>query len=301
MRSAALRRVIAGLGVFGIAVVAAGLLLPVACSPDHDFRPGVEHLHRIDEMAWAPALRPDSLLVVSYNVQYGEDVAVALNDLRRAGLDRPDILLVQEMNPAGIDTLAGALALDARYQPAAIHRHHERRFGNAVLSRWPILSHELLVLPHGHPLTGDRRIALACDIDVHGRIVRVISVHLATVILGSDRRFEQAAAVVDSLVSGDARSVVVGGDFNTATEAEVRRLRRLYRDRARLRPAKLGPDCTIGWHPGRLLNAGCRLDHIFMRGLAPGTGGVATDALASDHYPIWSWVRWPADRGGTHQ
>jgi len=287
--------VIATLGVSGIAVVAAGLLLPAACSPDHDFHPGIEHLHRIDTMTWAPALRPDSLLVVSYNVQYGEDVAVALNDLRRAGLDRPDILLVQEMNPAGIDTLAGTLALNARYQPASIHRHHERRFGNALLSRWPILSHELLVLPHGHPLTGDQRIALACDVDVRGHVVRVVSVHLATVILGSDRRFEQAAAVVDSLVSGDVGPVVVGGDFNTATEGEIRRLRRLYRDRARLQPARLGLDCTIGWHPGRLVNAGCRLDHIFVRGFEPGTGGVATEALASDHYPVWSWLHWEGD------
>jgi endonuclease/exonuclease/phosphatase family metal-dependent hydrolase len=282
-----LRRVAAALLVGAVA-------LAIGCASDPEFRPDRQHLHRVDAALPVPMSPPDSLLVVSYNVQYGEDVGLAIADLRRAGLVRPDVLLLQEMTPAGVDSVARALGLHARYQPAAIHPHHDRRFGNAVLTRWPILGTRLLVLPHGHPVTGDRRIALACDLDVAGHEVRVVSVHLATVIVDADARLEQALAVVDSLVVGGPERTIVGGDFNTGLPGDVARLRRLYRRSVDLHPANLGRGCTVRWHPGRLLGGACLLDHVFARGLEPRVAGISRSAVASDHYPIWAWLQWSA-------
>lgn len=268
------------------------LLATVGCVTGSSFRPGREHLVAIAATDPPPGVAADTLLVVSYNIQYGEDVSVALADLQAAGLDGCDILLLQEMDPAGVDTLARALGLHARYHPASIHLHHGRRFGNAVLSRWPILRTELLVLPHPNPWNGHRRVALACDLDVAGRPLRVISLHLDTVVIPADRRRDQAAAVLEQLVLPWQGDLVVGGDFNLATPAGLAAVRRRYRHEARLRHVNLGEDCTVHWNLGRLLGAGCQLDHFFQRGFTVPLAGVATGARASDHLPIWCRLVW---------
>jgi endonuclease/exonuclease/phosphatase family metal-dependent hydrolase len=264
---------------------------PGGCGFDREFRPDPRHAAVQPAPAPAPA-RPDSLLVVSYNIQYGEDVALAVDDLRAAGLDRPDILLLQEMTPGGVDTVARALDLGYVYQPASVHPHHGRPFGNAVLSRWPIEAHRLLVLPHAHPVTGHRRVALACDLNVAGTPVRAVSLHLATAVLATALRVDQAAAVLDSLVVPWPGALVIGGDFNTAGPHDVATVRRMYRRDGRLHPAHLPNDCTVRGHPWRLLGAGCRLDHLFLRGLDDGATGIATGSEASDHFPVWARVGW---------
>ena len=273
-----------------VAVVAAAL---AGCAIDRTFGPGPRHAVSAPP-ARASTAAPDSLLIASYNIQYGEDVALAIDDLRRAGLDRPDILLLQEMTPAGVDSVARALGLGYVYQPASVHPHHGRLFGNAVLSRWPVTAHRLLVLPHPHPVTGHRRIALACDLDVAGRPVRTVSLHLATPVLATALRLDQAAAVLDSLVTPWPGAVIVGGDFNTAGPHDVAAVRKMYRRAGRLHPARLPEGCTVRGHPWRLLGAGCRLDHLFLRGLDDGSAGIATGSEASDHFPIWARVGWRA-------
>jgi endonuclease/exonuclease/phosphatase family metal-dependent hydrolase len=268
------------------------LLAIAACGIDRDFRPGPQHeVLQTGARPVSPS-PPDSLLVVSYNIQYGEDVAEAVADLRRAGLDRPDILLLQEMTPEGVDTVATALGLHGVYHPAAVHPHHGRLFGNAVLSPWPITGSELVVLPHPHPWSGHRRIAVAADLDVAGRPVRAVSLHLATAVVAARQRFEQAVAVVDSLVLGTGGAVVVGGDFNTSAPNDIIAIRKHYRRSARLLPVHLPPECTVRWHVWRILDVGCRLDHLFLSGLDAGRSGIATGATASDHFPIWARVGW---------
>ena len=278
---------------------AAGRLLAVVflaagvagCVIDRDFRPGPAHLATALAPDHPPAA-PDSLLLVSYNIQYGEDLDQALADLRRAGLDQPDILLLQEMTPAGVESLARALSLGYVYHPASVHPHHQRLFGNAVLSRWPITAERLLVLPHPHPWSGHRRIAVSCDLDIAGRHVRAVSVHLATAVLDDAARLDQATAILDSLVADHPGPVIVGGDFNTAAAPALAALRKTYRRRARLLPVRLPDGCTIRWNYGRPLGAGCRLDHVFLRGLRAGAAGIERAATASDHFPIWARIGW---------
>ncbi len=86
--------------------------------------------------------------------------------------------------------------------------------------------------------------------------------------------------------------MIVGGDFNTATAPALADLRKTYRRGARLLPARLPDGCTIRWNYGRPLGAGCRLDHLFLRGLDAGSTGIERAAVASDHFPIWARVGW---------
>jgi len=282
--------VAAALGGAVLVLLAVGL--GGGCAAESSFRPGAQHLVAlVASQTDQPAQRPDSLLVVSYNIQYGEDVGVALADLRAAGLDRADILLVQEMGPDGVDTLSRALGLHAVYHPASFHPHHDRPFGNAVLSRWPITGSRLLVLPHPHPWTGHRRIAVAADLDVAGQPLRTVSLHVATPVLSPAARLEQATAVLDTLVAGWDGPLVVGGDFNTSLRGDYAALRKRYRRQARLLPVP-PTGCTVRWHPARLVGARCILDHLFLRGLVPGRHGVARQAAASDHFPVWARVGW---------
>ncbi len=268
------------------------LALAAGCGIDRDFRPGPGHVVLQTDLAAPTVAMPESLLVVSYNIQFAEHVEQAIDDLRTAGLDRPDILLLQEMTPEGVEAVAAALDLNHIYHPAAIHPHHSKLFGNAILSPWPISNDRILILPHPHPWSGQNRIAASCDLDIAGRPVRTVSLHLATAVVAARQRFEQATAVVDSLVHGFDGPVVVGGDFNTSAPNDVINIRKHYRREARLLPVRLPPACTVRWHIWRVLDVGCKLDHLFIRGLRAGTSGIADEAAGSDHFPIWARLGW---------
>lgn len=248
---------------------------------------GPAALPRAGQYAPPRAGSTDSLVVVSYNIRYGEALDAALADLRgHPRLREADIYLLQEMDPAGAGFLARALRCDFVYHAASVSRHHGRPFGNAVLSRWPIVAHRALELPHAAPLSGQQRVAVAVDLDVDGRRVRAVSVHLAAVVSRLDDRLDQARAVADSLTRG-AGIAIVGGDFNTATAHEARLVRRLLR-RAELREARLPPGATFERSLLGLARLGFRLDRIYAAGLRAAAAGIASEARASDHYPIWA-------------
>jgi len=230
----------------------------------------------------------DSLTVVSWNIAYGENVDLALRELQDdPRLAAADIVLLQEMEPSGSKRLAEALGFHFVHGSASVNPHHGRLFGNAVLSRWPIVGDRVLILPHETLLTGHRRIAVAADIALgSGRTVRAISIHTATMIMDLEKRLAQAQAAADSL-GGLQGLTIIGGDFNTVSEYEVTELgqlmRRLGQTLVRL-PA--GP--TLRNRLKKLPGSTPVLDHFFCRGLVPGASGVAAQTTVSDHFPIWT-------------
>ena len=276
----------------------AGLLLTAAwwsagCGLFAGYAPEEAPVHRGRAAAVSVPV-PDSLRVVSWNIQYGEAVGTALDELRaHPRLANPDLLLVQEIAPEDAALLADSLGLNHVYRAAAVHPHHAELFGNAVLSRWPIVAHEVEVLPHPTPLTGHRRIAVAATVDLgpRGELVAV-SVHTATVIMDQENRFDQAAAVFDSLGLGD-RPAVVARDFNTITDYEVTLLRRVGRKHG-LTHVRLPAGPTISSSLRKLSGQQFALDHILLRGLEAGARGVVRTTTASDHYPVWAVIALPA-------
>jgi len=242
------------------------LVALTGCGLKTGYAPSKVTVHR--GAAAAPAPAPgDSIRVVSWNIQYGENVAKAVGEIRaNPELAAADIILL-------------------------VHPHHKKLFGNAVLSRWPIINDQVLILPHETILTGHRRIAVAADIDLGSRTVRAISIHTATVVMNQDNRIDQAKAVRDSL-GGFQGPVILGGDFNTISEYEVTLLRQTMR-RLRLKPVRLPEGPTIANKYKKVPGSVPVLDHFFCKEFVPGSRGVDRSALASDHYPIWAVLAAP--------
>ena len=281
-------------GLAGIMVLALSLLLG-GCLDVVNYPATGENLSRGDHglaPAAMPAVAPDSLLVASYNIYLGQDIDQALADLRaNPRLAGADVLLLQEVDPDGAERLARALRMNHVYWPSFWISRTGRLFGNAVLSRWPIIDRMAVQLPHANPLIGIRRVAVAADIQVGDRRLRVVDVHLSTVTVPTAHRLQQATVALDSL-AGVAGPVVFGGDFNTVSRSDRLQMRRLLR-KAGFRPVHLPPGATAHSRVLAFTGFRLRLDHLYGRGLTPGDGGIDRRARASDHYPVWGTFAWP--------
>jgi len=273
-----------------MALLLTGLSLWPACAKQVSYTSADAPLHQ-GNYAQHTAAVPDSFTLVSYNIQYAEDIDVALAELQNSPrLKQADIILLQEMDPPGTETIARALAMNYVYYPASVNPHHARLFGNAVLSRWLITTAAVSILPHGHPFSGHRRIAVSADLQVGDHSLRVVSVHTATVVTEQDKRIEQARAALDSLTR-DNIPIVIAGDFNTVLQYTRTLLRRLFRQGG-YQQARLPAGPTVRSQMGKLLGLELILDHIFYRQLDLLSCGVHKEATASDHFPIWAVFTW---------
>ncbi|HEY0673023.1 MAG TPA: endonuclease/exonuclease/phosphatase family protein [Longimicrobiales bacterium] len=221
----------------------------------------------------APA---ETLKVVSFNIEFALQVERALAVLREEPeLKDADIVLLQEMDGPGTRYIARALGMYYVYYPATQHMLYGRDFGNAVLSRWPIVADRKLVLPHKARVYRTLRTATAATIRIGADSVRVYSTHLGTVAnINARQRSEQLQTVLADAAPFDR--VILGGDMNHGAVGGVAR-RHGY-----LWPTENGPPtATIG-----------RLDHIFFKGLSipqsDASGTVFDVRAASDHLPIWA-------------
>jgi endonuclease/exonuclease/phosphatase family metal-dependent hydrolase len=224
---------------------------------------------------------PDSLRVVTFNIQFAQEVDAALALFRRdPAMRNADVVLLQEMDVAGTRRIAHDLGLHYVYYPATISPVTGRPFGNAILARWPIEDDRKILLPHLGRFGHTQRIAVAGTIRAGGRALRVYSVHLATGIesRGAWKR-DQAMAIVRDADSTGTDGVIIAGDLNSERVGRVFDAGG-YRWVTRALPATTE---TLS------------LDHVFLRGLAltrPTARGVVTDnAGASDHRPLWVVVR----------
>jgi len=215
------------------------------------------------------------LRVVSFNIAFARQVdsAIALLTSEPALRDA-DVILLQEMDEKATGRLAEALGLGYVYYPAVLSFRTRRQFGNAVLSRWPIVADEKIVLPHVSRFGRTQRTATVATIQVGSRLVRVYSTHLGTMgDLAPASRREQ----LQTILANAARypRVVIGGDMNDEGVGRV------ARETGYAWPTQHGPSThRLG-----------RLDHIFIRGLASPDSGAAGTVLdahgSSDHLPVW--------------
>ncbi len=233
----------------------------------------------------APA-RPDSapgphaLRVVTYNVQFGRHIDRAINVLStRAPLPGADIIVLQEMDAEGTRRIAEALGMSWIYYPAVVHPKAARQdFGNAVLSRWPIVADEKLMLPHIAGQRHAQRIATAATVLVDTIKVRVYSAHLGT---PSDIRPSKRRDQADMIIADAAAYpfVIVAGDMNNHG---------------------IGKEFVAGGYQwptehNRFTTTVFNWDHIFLKGFSVATPGgakvtgVVRDTLGtSDHDPVWA-------------
>ncbi len=184
------------------------------------------------------------------------------------------------MDAPGTERIATALGMHYVFYPAIRHRGTRRDFGNAVLSRWPVVADAKLVLPHPSRYAGTHRTATAATLRVGNSLVRVYSTHLGTVAdVGSSRRREQLRAIVAD--AAPYRLAIIGGDLNDS------------------RVGRVAEESGFHWptRDGPRTNRFGRWDHIFLKGLASPnrqpSGTVVTRSRVSDHHPVWAVVTIP--------
>ena len=222
----------------------------------------------------APA-RHDTLRVASFNIQFAIHVDSAIALIRNdSTLRDADILLLQEMDEAGTQRIAQALGMSYVYYPSTLHPKTHRDFGNAVLSRYPIIADAKILLPHISRFRHTQRTATAALVQMGDVAVRVYSTHLGTVadVSAASRRDQMRAILQDA---AQYQHVIIGGDLNNKSVGDVARAA------GYAWPTQNGP------HTVHLF----RWDHIFLRGLIVparnASGTIINNHHASDHRPIW--------------
>lgn len=219
--------------------------------------------------------------VVSWNIRYGIDIDGAVAAIRDIPeLQRPDVLLLQEMDRQGTEKMAKALDLDSVYASSGVHSRTGRDFGNAVLSSGPLRAETVTDLPHQAIVGGHPRIALSAVAELELGPMTLCSVHTETPVLSAARRQEQFAAVAELAGSWSTVRSIVGGDFNTVTRRGVQTLIKHFdtADHTRV---------SIEAVTMRRSGQDFALDHIFAKGMWPITSGVVHGLTASDHAPAW--------------
>ncbi len=79
--------------------------------------------------------------------------------------------------------------------------------------------------------------------------------------------------------------VIVGGDFNTVTEADVADLDDIFAQ-AGLERVSAGAGSSV-----EVAGIGIEADHLFARGFTKKDNGAYQATTASDHFPVWAILR----------
>lgn len=169
---------------------------------------------------------------------------------------------------------------EAVYRTNAVTRHGEH--GNALLSRWPVLS-------HGHEDVSDHRFEqrglLHGVLQVEQREVHVVVVHLGLIHASRERQVQSLGRFLAREVPVDA-PLIVAGDFNDWGI-------RLHRPMARLGLHTL-EEVRLATYPSRLPLMS--LDRVYVRGLTWRSAHVPHGpvwARLSDHLPLITELELP--------
>jgi endonuclease/exonuclease/phosphatase family metal-dependent hydrolase len=160
-----------------------------------------------------PDLNPWPLTVATYNIHAAigtdgryapERIAAVLNEISA------DVIALQEVPLGG----AGPNVLDVLQQATGFHAVEgpaedtpKRRYGNAVLSRYPVAATRTIDLSFG---SREPRGALDADLNCHGHPLRIIATHLG---LRPAERRHQIRLLLQAFDT-DRMPVILTGDLN---------------------------------------------------------------------------------------
>ena len=162
----------------------------------------------------APDLNPWPLTVATYNIHGAVGTDGQLVPQRIADVLREidaDVIALQEVPLGGggrasvLDLLQEATGFHAVEGPT--EDRPERRYGNAVLSRYPVTATRTIDLSFG---SREPRGALDADLDCHGHPLRVIVTHLG--LRPAERRHQ--IRVLLQAFDTDRMPVILTGDLN---------------------------------------------------------------------------------------
>jgi endonuclease/exonuclease/phosphatase family metal-dependent hydrolase len=267
-------------------------LLLLSCAVQRTYTDAEGPEYTGDYCKFEPAFA-GSIRVVSYNIKLGSRIDQAIGEFRTLpDLRSADIVLLQEMDPVGVETFAESLEYDYVYYPTMVHAKHGKDFGNAVLSKWCIRDRRKIPLPYEDPVRKARRALTVAVLAVGDHEVWVASTHTETAWLSLEKRVAQVDSLVRSVV-GQAAYAVIGGDFNTDSNRSVEIMEQIF-TRAGFERATTGLGPTVEVDPLGIFRL--EMDHIFSRGFEVLETGKVDEAGASDHKPVWAVLKpRPAD------
>lgn len=240
----------------------------------------------------ASAQTASSLRVLCYNIHYGQgmdgeyDIARLAEVIKAA---KPDLVALQEVDVGvkrsgrvhQLQKLGELTGLTARFGPT---QHYEGGlFGNAVLTRLPILDEHIQPLPYTEAtpeLQTYPRGALVITVRApDGQPLRFISTHFQHNVPAD--RVEQAHAINRLYADpADKLRTILAGDFNAKPEEEPIQI--LQQSWTHTMDAAKAPSAPS-------VNPSSRIDYIFYREAAhfrPVSSEVLPEAMASDHRPV---------------
>ena len=228
------------------------------------------------------------MVVVSYNINHGEGMDGEYSIERIASTlaqYEPDIVALQEVDMASRRTredkqaeiLARRLRMYYVFGPNV--EHLGGQFGNAILSRYPILSSNHVDISPEEAV--ERRTLLRASIDVEGVMLELYTVHLGTNEDEQAYQLRRVMRVLDGL--NHDGPVLLMGDMEMEPSSEL--LQPLFR-----RYLHAGSNCGPGanTYPTPLLTR--RHDFLLMNTHVTSLGCVVPQdslaAVASDHLPV---------------
>lgn len=230
---------------------------------------------------------PVAIRVLSYNIHHGEGTDGKLDLERIAGVIRAsgaDLVAFQEVDrgvertarvdqPGRLGELTGMQPIFEKNIP-----YQGGEYGNAILSRLPVESHQNHYLPQSRP--GEQRGLLEARVRVAGRSLLFFATHFD---YHSDdgERMASAAMVRRMVNERPGQPIILAGDINATPDNRV--LAELYDFLLETCPADTNALTFPAGKPDR------RIDYILY---TPGTGlqpvdyRVLDEPVASDHRPV---------------
>ena len=238
----------------------------------------------------AEEVQKSVLRIMCYNIRHGRGMDDIVNLERTGNVIKewnPDLVALQEVdkntrrtnNTDQAKLLAEQLEMHVVFGKAIPYQGGA--YGLAILSRFPILEHQMVLLPPD--VQQEQRGVLIAKIgipDAKGKVIRFASTHLS--VASHEERAVQIEKI-DTLFSEGSEPVIVAGDFNTRPQNEsIIRFLKNWKDAAD--PA-LGKNVT--------LLSPRRIDYIFLRAKDSWEvleSRTIDDKITSDHMPIFSVI-----------
>ena len=242
---------------------------------------------------------PQEIKVVSYNIRWrsGEELKKLIKVLQEdpevggasiLGLQEVDRRKKRSGHSNTVKMIADELGLHYAWAaPPAAKPTDEEETGVAILSVYPLADVRRIVLPHAGP-NRRRRVALGATVEIDKRLWRIYSAHAETRI-AFDKKLEQFKAILDDLAKypSDMPAIVMG-DLNTWEAGAGRKTIKFFADAGLKTPFGKAPTFRrrVMFVPIEL-----ELDWVLLRGLEPASFGIDRGIEVSDHWPLWTNVK----------
>jgi endonuclease/exonuclease/phosphatase family metal-dependent hydrolase len=242
---------------------------------------------------------PQEIKVVSYNIRWrsGDDLKKIISLLQNdpeiggaaiLGLQEVDRRKKRSGNSNTAKLIADELGFHYAWAaPPAPKPNDEEETGVALLSAYPLSDLRRIVLPHEGP-NRRRRVALGATVEINDKKWRVYSAHAETRV-AFDKKLEQFKAVLDDLAQFPAdMPAIIMGDLNTWEPKAGRKTTKFFTDAGLKTP--FGGQKTFRQRV-LMVPIEFKLDWVWLRGLEAASFGIDREISISDHWPLWTTVR----------